>query len=582
MRRLMGWAWTERGWLMLAVLAGVVTVGSAIGLMGTSAYIIAAAARHPSVAVLSVAVVGVRFFGVARGVGRYVERLTSHEATFRILARVRTWWYSALEPLAPARLAGWHTGDLLSRATGDVDALQYFFARGVAPVAVAVLTTVGSVAFLWRFSTPLAVGVGGFLVVAGGALPMLAFRLSRVPAAAVARLRAALLAHAVDGVQGAAELVAYGHEAVHLARQGSLDRAYAQAQRQLTAINAVNAAGMLLLTNGAVLLVLLCAIPMVVAHRLDGVLLAVLALVAQASFEAVAALPEAWQQIAGARAASDRLAAVVAATPAEGASLAPAPLPMDRTLRAQHLTFRYAPDGPLALRDISFTLPPGGHLVLVGPSGGGKSTLGRLLLRLWDAPAGALTLGGADLSALAADEVRSCFAVIEQDPHIFNGTVRQNLLLARTGATEDEIIAAAQRARLHEVVLGLPQGYDTPLGEGGQRLSDGERQRIAITRAILRDAPILLLDEATAYLDLANERAVLAGLRAAMQGRTVIRITHRLVAMAAATEILVLEGGCVTERGTHAQLVAQAGRYAELWHATQTAQLPEAVVLSHS
>ncbi len=567
MRWIMGWAWPERGWLALAVLAGAATVGSAMALMGTSAWIISAAALHPSVALLSVAVVGVRFFGVARGVARYLERLTAHEATLRIVTRVRTWWFAALEPLGTARLARWHSGDLLSRATGDVEALQSVYARGVAPVCVACLTTLGVGIFLWQLIPLLAVAVVTLLFIGGGVVPLLAYRLSRAPAEAVACLRAALIAHAVDGVQGAAELVAYGRVTAHLDRQRFLDADFVRAQRRLTVINATSVATLLVLSNGAVLVTMLIAVPLVVTHTLAGVVLATLALVAQASFEAVATLPEAWQQIAGARAAAQRLTAVATATPEVSAPAPQASFPSDLTIRASHMTFRYDPNGPLALDDLSFTLAPGGHLVLVGPSGGGKSTLARLLLRLWDAPSGTLMIGGIDVRELDQEVVRACFSVIEQDPHIFNGTVRQNLLLARSGASHDALVAASQAARLHEVVLGLPQGYDTPLGDGGQRLSDGERQRLAIARAILRDAPILLLDEATAYLDAVNERAVLAGLQAAMLGRTVIRITHRLVAMDAATEILLLDGGHVSERGTHMQLVARGGRYQALWAA---------------
>jgi ATP-binding cassette, subfamily C, bacterial CydC len=571
MRWLMGWAWPERGWLALAVLAGAATVGSAMALMGTSAWIISEAALHPSVAVLSVAVVGVRFFGVARGVARYFERLTAHEATLRIITRVRTWWFAALEPLGTARLARWPSGDLLSRATGDVEALQSVYARGVAPVVVACLTTLGVGVFLWQVIPLLAVAVVSLLIIGGGVIPLVAYRLSRAPAEAVASLRAALMAHAVDGVQGAAELLAYGQVATHLERQRLLDADFVRAQRRLTAINATNGAALLLLSNGAMLATLLIAIPLVVTHTLAGVVLATLALVAQSSFEAVAALPEAWQQLAGARAAAERLTAVATPTHDDMVPTTQASIPTDLTIRASHMTFRYDPDGPVALDDISFTLAPGGHLVLVGPSGGGKSTLARLLLRLWDAPPGTLLIGDIDVRDLDPDAVCACFSVIEQDPHIFQGTVRQNLLLARPGASTDVVIAAARAARLHEVVLSLPLGYDTQLGDGGQRLSDGERQRLAIARAILRDAPILLLDEATAYLDPMNERAVLAAIQTAMQGRTVIRITHRLVAMEDATEILLLDGGCIGERGTHAQLMARGGRYQALWvamHAT--------------
>ncbi len=554
------------GEITLAVCFGAATIAAGIALMATSAYIISRAALHPSIAVLEVAIVGVRFCGLARGVFRYSERYYSHQVTFRLLAQLRGWFYEAIEPLAPARLLRFRGGDLLARAVGDVETLQHFYVRVLAPPIVALLTSLGMWVFLATFDLRLANALLLFLLLAGVGLPALIYALSCGAGAALVNVRAELAAQVTDGIEGLPELIAFGQQDRYLGHITALGHEQARLEGRLARITGLREGLGALLTNLAVLTVLAIAIPLVATGRLPGVLLAVLALAAAASFEAVAPLPAALQQLGASAAAAGRLFELVDAGPAVATPTHPEPLPpAPASLHVERLRFRYAPGEVPALDSVSLTLAPGELVALVGPSGAGKSTLANVLLRFWDYDEGSITLGGRELRACDPDAVRGRFAVVSQQTHLFNGTVRQNLLVARPDATEDELLAAVRRAHLEEVVAALPQGLETQIGEQGLCLSGGERQRVAIARAFLKDAPFLLLDEPTANLDTATEREVLAAIHELARGRATLLITHRLVGLADAREILVLDRGRVAGRGRESDLLAREGLYRRMW-----------------
>ena len=560
------------GWVALSVLLGVLTVGSNVGLMGTSAFLISTAALHPELGTLQVAIVGVRFFGIARGVFRYTERLTSHNVTFRLLARLRVWFYRALEPLAPARLIQYHSGDLLGRIVSDVAALEDFYVRVVSPSLVALLVAAGMTFFFTRYTAGLAWTYLGFILLLGLGVPLLASGLSWRPGADLISRRSSLQAHLVDGIQGLADLLAFGRGADYARSLQDESRLYAKTQQRLAALTGLSSSLMVLLVNLGMLAVLVLAIPLVRAGQLPGVMLAVLALAALAGFEAVMPLPQAAQTLSSSTQAARRLFEIVDAKPAvedrreqRSESRTPFSTLSAPNLFLSHLSFTYPDQSQPALQDISFQLDPGKRIAIVGPTGAGKSTLGNLLLRFWDYSQGQILLDGRDLHAYAQEDVRQLFSVISQRTWFFNDTVRNNLLLARPIATELELQQVARWAQIHDFILELPQGYDTFIGERGYRLSGGERQRLALARLLLKDAPIFLLDEPTANLDPLTERRFLESLFYLAHAHSLLLITHRLVGLEHMDEILVLEHGRILERGTHAGLFASAGLYRRMW-----------------
>jgi len=559
-------------WVGLSVLTGAATIACGIGLMATSAWIIASAASaalQPSITALQVAIVGVRFFGITRGLSRYAERLISHQVTFRVLARLRVWFYEALEPLAPARLMRYRSGDVLARSVADINALENLYIRSLAPPLVAVIIGVATWAFMASYSRLPANGLLAVLLVAGVGLPLAARWLSREPGRRLAAHRGELTATLVDGIQGMADLAAYGQEASQSGREHALSHALTVQQQRMAQVSALSGALMGLLTCVGTIVVLVAAIPLVTAGRLAGVDLAVLALAAAASFEAVHPLPSAAQYLESSLAAGRRLFEVVdSGEPKPEARLVTpgqaAPDPQV-AIAVQDLRFRYAPGEPPALDGLSLQVLRGRCIAIVGPSGAGKSTLVNLLLRFWDYGEGQIWLNGQELRGIGLEAARSMIGVVAQDTYLFNATVRDNLLLARPDATQADLERASRQAQLHDFVHSLPQGYDTWVGEQGLRLSAGERQRLAIARALLKDAPILILDEATANLDALTERAVQAAIRSLMAGRTTVMIAHRPAVLASADEIVVLHRGRVVERGPHAELIARAGPYRRMW-----------------
>jgi ATP-binding cassette subfamily C protein CydC len=565
LRRLLKLASPYRWWMLLSAVLGFATVGSSVGLMSTSAYIIAKAALHPNIGELQVAIVGVRFFGISRGVFRYAERLVSHNTTFKLLARLRVWFYESLEPLAPARLMEYRSGDLLTRIVGDIESLENFFVRVIAPPLVAVITT----AVVWLLLTMYGLRVADtlmvFLVVAGIGIPMIARAIGRRAGKELITRRADLNTHIVDGIQGLPDLLAYGRGERQKLLVSQSSRALIERQQKMAMVTAIQDALGALMAGFGMLAVTVVAIPLVTSGAITGVDLAVIALAALSSFEAVQPLPLAAQYLENNLEAARRLFEIVDATPEVVDPDSPEPLPTRHGISVSGLRFEYPGSGTPALDGIDFNVREGGRIAIVGPSGAGKSTLVQLLLRFWEYHSGRIEIGGKEIRSYRQDDLRKMIGVVSQSTYLFNATVRENLLLARPDATDEEIFEAAKRAQIHEFILSLPDGYDTWVGEQGVGLSGGERQRLAIARALLKDAPILVLDEATANLDAVTERKVLEAIRKLMEGRTTLMITHRLVGMEWMNEILVLSHGRIVERGTHQSLLQSGGFYKRMW-----------------
>jgi thiol reductant ABC exporter CydC subunit len=560
--RLLRLARPLRGQLLLSVAAGAAATGCGVALLAVSGFLLARASEHPNIIAISVAVVAVRAFSIGRGVSRYVERLASHDVAFRVLADIRVAIYGRLERLAPAGLAAFRSGDLLARLISDVDATQDLFIRGIGPPLAAALVGAGAATACLLILAPAGAVLALGLLAAGAALPPMAVAVSRRAARVTAPARGELGATVTDLLSGAADLQAFGAQDAALAAAADADeRLTALARRSATAAGL--GTGLATAVSGLTLWgVLILGVAAVAGGTLTRVPLAVLTLTALASFEAVNAMPAAALQLSTARASASRLGAVLDAPDPVGEPEVARPLPTGPVhVRLRGVQVRYGPGGPLALDGLDLDLPPGRRVALIGPSGAGKSTVAAVLLRFCDPAGGTVTLNGADIADFAADDVRTVIGGCPQDPHIFDTTIGDNLRLARPGATSGELAAAATSARLLAWIESLPQGWDTQVGAHGTAISGGERQRLALARALLADPALLVLDEPTAHLDPEARSALTADLLAATTDRATLLITHEMEGLDQVDEIIVLDHGKVTQRGTHQQLLRMDGPY---------------------
>ncbi|MEQ8394531.1 thiol reductant ABC exporter subunit CydC [Thalassobaculum sp.] len=533
------------GWLAVGAAFAVTATVSGIVLMGLAGGLVAGAAAGGALT----AIVWLRVLAIGRTSARYLERLTTHEATFRVLADLRLWFFERAIPLAPARLGGWRGGDLMARLVSDIDALDGLYLRLVTPTVVALLTALGLAVVLGSISPMVAVVVIALMAFAGIGVPALAERAGRRIGSeqieASARLRVAL----VDLVQGMADLSAnqaLDRQAMAIAEAEANHEA---ALRRQATIAAFSGAASQIIVQLALVAVVLGGAALSAAASGHGALIAVAVLVTLAAFEAVAPLPLAWQLLGRTKAAARRVREIADATPAvldppEGRRRK---APSSTALALEGVSFRYPGSGAVALSGIDISVPDGGKLGIAGPSGAGKSTLLSLLLRFHDPDAGRLTLGGVDLRDLTVADLHGCIGVLSQATSILAGSLRDNLAIAAPGAGDAALRQALEQAGLGGFAAALPEGLDTWLGEAGVAVSGGEARRIALARVLLKDAPILLLDEPTEGLDAETERAVLDVLLPLMAGRTVITISHRPAALSAMDRVVHLESGRIVE-----------------------------------
>jgi thiol reductant ABC exporter CydC subunit len=552
--------------LLLATAAGAAATGCGVALLAVSGFLLARASQHPSIIAISVAVVAVRALSIGRGVSRYLERLASHDVAFRVLAQVRVAIWRRLEVLAPAGLALFRSGDLLARLISDVDATQDLFIRGITPLLAAVLVGGGAVTACLFILAPAAAVLAAGLLAAGIAVPFAGAAVARKAARASARARGRLTATVTDLLDGAADLHAFGAQDAALAQADAADAELTRLARR-TAVASGLGTGMMSLVSGLTLwAVLLLGVAATGTGALTRVPLAVLTLTALAAFEAVTALPAAAVQLDPARVAAGRIAVVTDTPDPVHESRHPRTLPAGPfTITVRDATVRYQPDGPPALDRVSLDLPPGRRVALVGANGAGKSTLAAVLLRFCELSGGSALLNGHDLASYAADDVRTLIGGCPQDPYLFDATIRDNLRLARPGAADEELEAAAARARMLAWIKSLPQAWDTPVGTHGAAVSGGERQRLALARAFLADPALLILDEPTAHLDPDSRQALTADLLHATEGRSVLFITHERDGLDQVDQIVVLDHGRVAEQGSHHELRHAGGPYQQMW-----------------
>ncbi|MGA5495426.1 thiol reductant ABC exporter subunit CydD [Streptomyces cinereoruber] len=560
LRRVRDMAGELKGRMALALLLGSLALGSAVGLMAVSGWLISRASEQPPVLHLMMAVTATRAFGIGRAVFRYAERLVSHDAVLRMLADLRVSVYRRLERIAPAGLRRTRRGDLLARLVQDVDALQDYWLRWLLPAGAALVVGVGAVGFTaWLLPEAGAVLAVGLLV-AGITVPAAGGALARRAERRLAPVRGSLATAVADLLRGCAELTVAG------ALRSRIERTR-EADRDLTGIASRQAAATAL---GAGLSALVCGLTVAAAAlvgvqavrdgRLDGVSLAVVVLTPLAAFEAVTGLPLAVQYRQRVKHSAERVFEVLdAPVPVHEPHMPAAPPVGPFPLELSGVSARYAGQERPALTGFGLTLEAGRRVAVVGASGSGKTTLAQVLLRFLDVEHGMYRLGGVPARELEGDAVRRLVGLCAQDAHLFDSSVRENLRLAEVGADDGELREALRRARLLDWVDGLPAGLDTLVGEHGARLSGGQRQRLALARALLADFPVLVLDEPAEHLDLATADALTDDLLRATEGRTTVLITHRLHGLDAVDEVLVLDGGRTVQRGPYAELAAVDG-----------------------
>jgi thiol reductant ABC exporter CydC subunit len=566
LRRVMSLARPVWGRLALSSLLGACSAGTALALVATSAWLISRSAEHPPESALALAIVGVQFFALSRGLFRYGERVVGHDAALRFLSSLRSAIYERLETMAPTGVEAYRSGDLLARLVSDVDALQDLLLRVLPPFATAAIVGSATVIALWLILPVAAVAVLVSVLVASTTVPWLTGVLARKREAAEADARGELTALFVDLVQGADDLAVSNAWESHLSQ-------IAEADRRLTAVSsgAASTAGMgraltTFLASSATWLGLVLGVAAVHEGHLSGVYLAVVALVPLASFDLVVGLPVATQVLTRVRSSAARVFSVVdGEAPVEDPSAPSAVPPPPYDVRVAALASRYPRKQEWAIEDVDLSLPNRQRVAIIGPSGAGKSALAATLVRFIDYEQGTARLADVELNALAGDEVREMIGLLGQDAHLFDTTIEGNLRVARPDAGEEQLSGALSRVGLGDWLEQLPEGLRTEVGEGGSRLSGGQRQRVALARALLADQPVLVLDEPAEHLDQVAADAMTADLLDLTAQRSTILITHLLAGLEEVDEIVVLDASRVVERGRHEALIEAGGHYSELW-----------------
>jgi ATP-binding cassette subfamily C protein CydC len=564
LRRLLSPIRPHMGIMALAVVSEALRQISGIGVAVVGATIFALAVAGTRVEGLYPYAAAMILLGLSRGCFGYLGPYLAHVAGYRILVSLRDTFYRLLEPLAPAKLASRRTGDLASMAVSDIEMLELFFAHTAGPAVVAIIVPLLALTVLAAINQMLATVSLAFLILLA-LMPKLAFWLGSALGEDLRSELALLNSQVLDSLQGMREVLAFGRGGARL-EELSLNTKSLVGLQALQARNAgLQSAVSVCIVSAGVVSVLLSGSILVSRGDIPAGYLPISVILASSVFTSMMGVVEISKQLSQTFAGARRLFGLLDEQPevCDVAGAYPATV-VEPSLTFQDVSFRYSSAEPLVLEGLEFEVSAGSTVALVGTSGAGKTTVMSLMLRFWDPESGRVLLGGRDLRSYPLQELRQQFAVVSQDIFLFNDTVRENIRLGRAGASDAEVEEAADKARIHNFILSLPQGYDTMVGERGIRLSGGEKQRIAIARALLKRSPILILDEATSSLDAESERAIKDTLMELRKGRTTFMIAHRLSTVLDADEILVLKDGRAVERGRHQDLLAMRGEYSRL------------------
>ncbi|WP_333850302.1 heme ABC transporter ATP-binding protein/permease CydC [Leclercia sp.] len=549
--------------LILGVVLAIVTLLASIGLLTLSGWFLSASAVAGFAGLYSfnymLPAAGVRGTAITRTAGRYFERLVSHDATFRVLQHLRVTTFSKLLPLSPAGLARYRQGELLNRVVADVDTLDHLYLRVISPLVGALVVIVVVTLGLCLLDVNIALVLGGIMLLTLFLLPPLFYRAGKPTGENLTRLRGEYRQQLTGWLQGQAELTIFGASRRYRAQMENTELNWHEAQRKQSELTALSQALMLLIGGLAVMTMLWMASGGVGDNAQPGPLIALFVFCALAAFEALAPVTGAFQHLGQVVASALRITQITGQQPEVQFSTAASEVPEQLALRLADVSFAYEGQAQPALDHINLTIPAGSQVAVLGRTGCGKSTLLQLLTRAWDPAQGQILFNDTPLTAMSEPALRKTVSVVPQRVHLFSATLRDNLLLAAPGAADDVLSAMLEKVGLHKLLDD--EGLNSWLGEGGRQLSGGELRRLAIARALLHDAPLMLLDEPTEGLDATTERQILDLLEKEMQGKTVLMVTHRLRGLADFDQIIVMDNGQIIEQGSHAELLAKQGRY---------------------
>jgi len=549
--------------LLLGIVLAIVTLLASIGLLTLSGWFLSASAVVGVAGIYSfnymLPAAGVRGAAIIRTAGRYFERLVSHDATFRVLQHLRVTTFSKLLPLSPAGLARYRQGELLNRVVADVDTLDHLYLRVISPLVGALVVIVVVTLGLCLLDVNIALVLGGIMLLTLFLLPPLFYRAGKPTGENLTRLRGEYRQQLTGWLQGQAELTIFGASRRYRAQMENTEMNWHEAQRKQSELTALSQALMLLIGGIAVMTMLWLASGGVGGNTQPGPLIALFVFCALAAFEALAPVTGAFQHLGQVVASALRITQITGQQPEVQFSTTASDVPEQLALRLADVSFAYDGQAQPALDHINLVIPAGAHVAVLGRTGCGKSTLLQLLTRAWDPAQGQILFNDTPLTEMSEPALRKTVSVVPQRVHLFSATLRDNLLLAVPGAADDVLSAMLEKVGLHKLLED--EGLNSWLGEGGRQLSGGELRRLAIARALLHDAPLMLLDEPTEGLDATTERQILDLLEKEMQGKTVLMVTHRLRGLADFDQIIVMDNGQIIEQGSHAELLAKQGRY---------------------
>ena len=542
------------GWLLGGIILSLLTAFASIALLTLSGWFISASAIAGLVVIdgnapafnFMLPAAQIRALAITRTLGRYGERLVTHEATFRVLAGIRSWFFQQLIPLVPGRLSALRSGDLLSRMTADIDALDALYLRLLAPAVVAIIGVTVVTVFLAFYAPVISLATGLMLLIASVLVPWIFNRLGQSGAEHMVVLAANFRIRQVDMMQGFADLIAnqaYGRYSDFLEQFSDL---MLNTQRQNNRLSAISSAITFLLAQITVLLALVLAAILFKEGLLSGTDLALLVFCVLAAFELVTPLPVALQMLAKTQKAARRIRLVTEMSPTTPQHIQTVALPERYDLQLNEVSFRYPDQQNWVLKNISLAIPQGSKIAIVGVSGSGKTTLLHLLMRYYDPDQGRVLLAEHNIKQLDTDQLMTCFGVLSQRSQLFAASIKQNLLIAKPNALATELDAAIQAAGLEKFISYLPEGLDTWVGESGVKVSGGEARRIALARLYLKNAPVLILDEPTEGLDSDTERDVFNALANFAKDKTVIMVTHREAGLGLVDIVYGMEQGVLS------------------------------------